>query len=266
MNLFQNQDQITARAFFKGERIDLRTFENSNCLDRMPLTVKVGAEGLVVLQRYGTVVFFNVSAEEEAEFMEKLESWITKAIERPEIEEVQVQLDESVKDQIGKDGTIILENGALERFQTVADILAKSVLLSYYEANIAKAFASIEPIAANFQRQRQTQQPGSELLKHIGNTLMIQQIMVGLVEIEEKPELLWDHPELDRLYLRLEDEYEIRERNRALERKLELISLTATTVLELVQHRSGIRLEWYILGLILVETLLTTYQIFFLRQ
>lgn len=258
-------DLLTVRALFVGERIDLQPLEDAQCLDHLPLTVKAGQMGLVILQRYGTVVLFNMDAVEEAKFIHELQPWIEKALDRPEVEEAQVMVNQSGKEQVRQDGNIVLVEWSLERLQTVADILAKSVLLSHYESSIAQAFARIEPIAANFQRQNHTRQPGSELLTHIGNTLLIQQTMVGLVEIEEKPELLWDHAELDRLYLRLEDEYEIRERHRALERKLELISNTASTVLELMQHRSGIRLEWYILGLIFVETLLTTYEIFFLR-
>jgi len=50
------------------------------------------------------------------------------------------------------------------------------------------------------------------------------------------------------------DEYEIRERHSALERKLELISQTAQTVLEFMQHSSSLRVEWYVVILIVVET------------
>ena len=40
--------------------------------------------------------------------------------------------------------------------------------------------------------------------------------MVGRAEIGDKPELLWEHPELERLYALLETEFEIRERLAAL--------------------------------------------------
>lgn len=50
---------------------------------------------------------------------------------------------------------------------------------------------------------------------------------VGRVEVDEKPETLWERPDLERFYVRLEDEYELKERHLALERKLELISRTA---------------------------------------
>ena len=83
--------------------------------------------------------------------------------------------------------------------------------------------------------------------------------MVGRVEVEEKPDVLWDHPELERLYARLEDEYELVERSRAMERKLALISQTAGTLIELVHNQRSLRLEWYIIGLIGLELLVSLY-------
>jgi len=73
---------------------------------------------------------------------------------------------------------------------------------------------------------------------------------------------LWVKPELERIYLRLEDEYELRERHVALERKLEVISDTAETLLELLRTRSSLRVEWYIVILILVEIIITLYDMF----
>ncbi len=86
-------------------------------------------------------------------------------------------------------------------------------------------------------------------------------MVVGRVETGEKPDLLWDHPDLERLYAKLTEEYELRDRDRALNRKLELISRTAETLLGLVQSRSSMRVEWYIVFLIVAELALTVYSL-----
>ena len=100
---------------------------------------------------------------------------------------------------------------------------------------------------------------GRELLRHIGDVLATQHNMVGRVETGEKPELLWDHPELERLYARLAEEYELRERDRALDRKFDVISRTAETLLSVLQNRTALRVEWYILALIVAELILSIY-------
>jgi uncharacterized Rmd1/YagE family protein len=101
-----------------------------------------------------------------------------------------------------------------------------------------------------------------DLLGHIADVLITQHRMVGRVEVTEKPELVWDNADLGRLYVRLHDEYELSERDRALSRKLELISQTATTSLGLVQAQRSLRVEWYIVILIVVEIFLTLYGMF----
>ena len=46
-------------------------------------------------------------------------------------------------------------------------------------------------------------------------------------------------------------------------RKLELIGDTAQTLLDLLQNRRSLRVEWYIVILIVVEIVLTLYELFF---
>jgi uncharacterized Rmd1/YagE family protein len=50
------------------------------------------------------------------------------------------------------------------------------------------------------------------ILRHIGNALLVQQRLSGLVAAAEKPDVLWERPDLERFYARLEDEYELKER------------------------------------------------------
>ncbi|MGF1478509.1 MAG: RMD1 family protein [Cyanophyceae cyanobacterium] len=261
---FAGEKTVSVRAMFIGQKLDLRTLENTKCLGDSPLTIAAGEYGCVVLQRYGAIVLFGVDPLEEAAFINNLRPWITKPIEEPEFEETQIKLNFNTKEIITDNGNIELKEFSVERLQIVADVLAKSVVLSHYENAITQVFDKIEPIAASIKTFGNGRHQGADLLKLIGNNIMVQQTTVGLVGIEDKPEQLWDYPNLERLYVRLEDEYEIRERNKALERKLELISRTAQIVLDLMQHRSAVRVEWYIVILIVVEVLLNIYELFFM--
>jgi uncharacterized Rmd1/YagE family protein len=99
------------------------------------------------------------------------------------------------------------------------------------------------------------------LLQHIGGVLLIQHKMVGRVEVAEHPEVLWENPDLERFYARLETEYELRDRSRALDRKLDFIFRAAETLLRLVESRRTMRLEWYVIALIVLEVLLSLYGI-----
>src|SRR5262249_28732861 len=96
---------------------------------------------------------------------------------------------------------------------------------------------------------------------HIGNALSVRHRVAGLVEITEKPDILWDKPQLERLYSRLEDEYELKERAESLNRKLAVIAESAQVLTDIIDTGRSLRLELIIVFLILFEVLITIYQI-----
>jgi len=252
---------IRARALCLGERIDLRALEATRRLAASPLVVAVGDHGCAALFRYGAVVLFGLDPVEEASFVSRISPFVEEPYGQPQSEDLEARLDQS-KEGIFEDGTLHLRRFSVEYIQVVADVLAKSVVLAHYESGVAAAFDLIEPLAADLNKGRGTRR-SRDLLKFIGSTLLIQQRMVGRVEVQEKPDLLWDQPDLERLYVRLQNEYELKERHLALERKLSLIAQTAETLLDTLQNKRSLRVEWYIVILIVFEILLTLYQMFF---
>jgi required for meiotic nuclear division protein 1 len=251
---------ILLRSCLVGERLSLKTLEAAAPLTSNPLLVQAGQDGCAVLFRYGVVVFFNLNSLEEAAFLESLKSFISEPSQLPVSEQIEIAFETDTKERIERN-LLWLNDFSVERLQVVADIFAKTVILEYYENQIADLFERIRPFADAIQNRGVRRPKDRELLRQIGGTLLIQHKMVGIVEVGEKPDPLWERPDLERLYVRLEDEYELRERFLALERKLALVSRTAETALELMQQESSQRVEWYIVALIVVEILLSLYQL-----
>ncbi|HLN08998.1 MAG TPA: RMD1 family protein, partial [Xanthobacteraceae bacterium] len=81
----------------------------------------------------------------------------------------------------------------------------------------------------------------------------------------EKPDVLWDRPDIERLYARLEDEYELKERVDVLNRKLAVISETAQALTDIIDTQRSLRLELIIALLIVFEIVVAFYQIFAAR-
>ena len=256
--------ELTARALLIGQRIDLRAL-GSQRLGGGPLAIAVRGGGAAFLFRYGAVVLFDVQPLEQDEFLRQLRPRIQSPNVEPEVEQVTVRIDAEAKEVL--DGAcVIVKDTSSERLEIVADVLSKSVVLSRYESTVAQTFDRIEPFAAELQKERTGSRMARELLAHLGSALMIEQQMVGRVQIDDSPELLWDRPDLERLFARLRDEFEIVERFTALNRKLELVSRTVETALGLIQARRTLRVEWYIVILIGFEICLTLYQMFWLGR
>jgi uncharacterized Rmd1/YagE family protein len=104
------------------------------------------------------------------------------------------------------------------------------------------------------------------MLKLIGQTLLVQHRVSGRVAVEEKPDVLWDRPDLERLYARLEDEYELKERAETLKHKLDMIVETARILTDILDADRATRLEATIVVLIVAEILLSLIQILVLKH
>lgn len=250
------EESLTVRTLLVGERIDTKNLEQGSVLATAPLTVRAGRQGRAVLFRYGVVVLFDLDPLEEDSFISSLKRLVADPAEPPETDETRVYIQQDGEDRVDLSGAIVLSEPSPERLQLVADILAKNAVLDHYETQLSAVFDSIEPLAAALQRKGDLFNHGKGLLKQIGGVLLTQHRMVGRVEVLDKPEVLWERPALERLYLRLEDEYELSERSRVLDRKLDLISRTVETVFDLTQNHRSMRIELYILVLIVIETLL----------
>jgi uncharacterized Rmd1/YagE family protein len=252
---------ISVCALLLGERLDTRTLERDAAMATAPLAVPVEGNGTAVVFRYGAIVFFECSAATIERFLASIEPLLTEKFVVAEREDLQLLTRADTDQLVDPTGNIVLRDRTVERLQLVADVLAKNLVLSHYETRVAAIFDRIEPLAATLREKGRAGVPGKELLQHIGNVLLMQQKMVGRVETGEKPELVWEHPELDRLYMRLAEEYELRERGRAIDRKLDIVSRTVETLLSLEQTRSSLRVEWYIVALIVAELVIGAYSL-----
>ncbi len=148
------------------------------------------------------------------------------------------------------------------RLIVIADTLAKNVALSRDEREVSKVFEVIEPVAAELARSGRSPGNRRQMLRTIGQALLVEHRISGRVEVEEKPDVLWDHPQLERLYARLIDEYELKERAAALSRKLRVIEETTHALTDLIDTERSVRLELTIVLLIVVEILVTFYDLF----
>jgi uncharacterized Rmd1/YagE family protein len=253
--------QMTARALLLGERIDVAGLERSDVISTTPLAFRAGQEGYAVLFRYGALVLFGLSVVEEDELVRGLKPRIIGAFSRPEVEGVTIEIAPDRDDQIAPGGPISTRDLSPPRLLVIADVLGKNVALSHDEREVAKVIEVVEPFAAALARTGRSPSNRREILRTIGQALLAHHRMSGRLEIEEKPDILWDHPELDRLYARLADEYELKERAIGLARKLSVINETARALSDIIDTERSVRLEMIIVALIVVEILVTLYDL-----
>jgi len=261
-NLLAGSTRVTARALLVGDRLDTAGLERSDVLSVMPLAFPAGAVGVVVLFRYGVVVLIGLTPLEEDEVLRSLQPRIARELSRREEETAIIELSAERDDQIPPGGPIYVKGWTAERLLLIADALAKSVVLAHDEREVASVFDRIEPFARELADRGRIPAGRRAILQHIGRALLVSQRVSGRVAVAEKPDVLWDRPDLERLYARLEDEYELSERVETLNSKLAVISDTATTLSDIVDTKRALRLELIVVFLIAFEILVTFYEIY----
>jgi len=253
---------LRIRAVMLGERINASNLELGTLVSSTPAAFRVHA-GLAVIFRYGVVVLIGLLPSEEKVVLDSLKSRVTGEFSPYEEEIAQAQLckDENAE-AIQPGGPICLFKFSDERLLLIADALAKSTSLARDERRVAAVFDVIEPLARELAEKGRTSRRRKGILQLIGNALLVQQRVAGRVAVAEKPDALWEKPQLDRLYARLEDEYELTERLDTLERKLKVISETADALTDIIDTQRSLRLEIAVVVLIVIEVVIGCIQIF----
>ncbi|MBR0787569.1 RMD1 family protein [Bradyrhizobium manausense] len=253
---------LRIRAVMLGERINPSGLEIGAAVSSTPAAFRVHA-GLAVIFRYGVVVLIGLLPSEEKVLLDSLKSRVTGELSPIEEETAQAQLckDENAE-AIQPGGPICLARFSDERLLLIADALAKSTSLARDERRVAAVFDVIEPFARELAEKGRTSRRRKGILQLIGNALLVQQRVAGRVAVAEKPDALWEKPQLDRLYARLEDEYELKERLDTLERKLTVIAETADALTDIIDTQRSLRLEIAVVVLIVIEVAIGCFQIF----
>jgi uncharacterized Rmd1/YagE family protein len=249
------------RALLLSDRIDTSNLERDGVVSTVPLTFKYGKDGLVTVFRYGVAVLIGLTPAEEDAVLQSLSARLVRSVVPREEEIAHIVVVSDKDDQILPGGPISLKAITPEHLVVIADALSKSVVLARDEREVAAVFELVEPFARQLAEKGRTSGGRRAILKHIGNALLVQHRVSGRVAVTEKPDVVWDRHDLERLYARLEDEYELKERAEALTRKLSVIAETAEVLTDIIDTRRSLRLEIVIVLLIAVELMIAGYQI-----
>jgi len=258
--------RVRARALLLGDRIATAGLERSDMISATPLAFLAGANGFVALYRFGVAVMIGLSPLEEEEVLGQIKLRLSGPHKHIDDETAILEISPEFDDKFSPSGSLSLKDFSPQRLLVVADALAKSVSLGRDEREINAVFDVIEPFAAMLAHRGRPPWRRRAMLKLIGQTLLAQHRVSGRVAVEEKPDVLWDRPDLERLYTRLEDEYELKERGETLKHKLETIVETTRTLTDMIDANVATRLEATIVILIIAEILISIGQIIFWRH
>ena len=245
--------RLRVHAVLLGDRLNTAELRREAVVSTTPLGFRVGEAGLAVLFRYGAAVLIGLSEADEAKVLADAANYVSGPHDPIAEETAQILVEPGQEEHITAAGAIQVKAATVEHQLIVADALAKSVALAQDERQMAQVFEKIEPFAASLASGGRWPAGRGAVIRLIGQSLLAQHRLAGRVAVREKPDILWDRPDLERFYARLEDEYELVERAEALDRKLTVIGTTAEALLDMLDTSRFLRLEILVVVLILAE-------------
>lgn len=243
--------KLVATARLLGSRIRTRELSRDPDFARA-----VEAAGLAFVFRYGAVVTIGTASDDPAVLDAALAPHLDDALAEAESETAEIAVRAHEEERIEPDGLIVLSDTIPERMELVATVLSRSVVLAHDEKAVSAAFDRSAPLVAELRTNGRVDLPIKTVMKMVGEALAARHRVTGAAQVDERPDLLWDHPELDRLYQRLEGEYELSERAEVLHGKLEALGDFAEALLDIVQTKRAYRVEVAIIALIAFEVVL----------
>ncbi|MES2729240.1 MAG: RMD1 family protein [Pseudomonadota bacterium] len=247
---------LTARALLLGERINTQGLERSDAYSAQPLAFQYGDNGFVAIFRYGVIATVGLSPIEEDDIIRGLGPRVHLPVTVREEETLDIRIEPGAEEQMGAGGrSVTIKKMTPDNLLVICDVLAKSVALAGHERQVSAVFDAMEPFARRLAEKGTTNASRRAMRQLIGQALMVQHVVADRVAIHDQPDVLWERPDLSRLYSRLQDEFEIVERGETLNRKLGLINDTASVLADLLDTEKSHMLELIIILLITFDIL-----------
>ena len=244
-------------AFQIAEEIDLKKFRADYTTppiisNSSELLYQFAENQFFYLLSYGVVAFAGIEDLEASTLLKFIRTYAKDQVQADYREDVAV----NVKPDSGVvfDYTSItipeLSNNAL---RLIMLNISQSVALDYYEALSDEILKNTKKMTRELEQTGRLRGSQKELLQFIGKTLSIKNSIIDDLYIFDAPDIVWENELLGRIDEAIKRTLDIRMRYRDIDYKLKIVHENLTVFTDLMQNRESTRLEWVIIGLILIE-------------
>lgn len=171
---------------------------------------------------------------------------------------------ESLKNSV-EFNQIRLKSIDLDKLKIIALILAQSAALESYEMQVDRIIDSFSALNKQLKEKGKLRVSDKQLMKIIGTNSSIIEVIVSKLALLEKPASTWENEETEMLFNRLHYMFEIDERFKHIEYKLDFIENNSELMLDITTNRRAAMLELIIIILIVLELVIWFYELFFMR-
>lgn len=258
------QERIAVKAFDYASAFDLRVAREmlekdfgGKTLAPDPLMVQFDQHTMVVLFKYGSIVFFDCDPSRLRAVMDGVKRCASRENKFVSEDDFLLYLAPQQKRPEGTDEWYVKELSR-DIALVVAIVLSRSVSLEYYEKLVADALAQFEQTIAALATKGWIPHRRRDAAKHVGFALSVEHELAHDVAVFDDPDIVWDGGKrMEQLYVSLKREFDLEARVKVLQQKISIIARFSTFVLSRLEAQRASYLEWIIILLILGEIIIS---------
>ncbi len=143
---------------------------------------------------------------------------------------------------------------------SVSYALVKELQLSHNEQIVDAVAKQSQPLATELSLSGKITMKKKQIKQLIGHILAIQFNLSATTVIQDKPDLFWEEPNLEKYYIKVVSHLDLAERAVVVQQKLHALSTTAEILRDETNTHSAHVLEWVVILLIAWEILFSGWE------
>lgn len=220
--------------------------------------------GRIYAYSFGSLVFVGVPAIEISIEIDTLRKLLGLTLAEKVVTETFIIEENSTKKPRVEFSKIIIDTLSFERLKIITLTLAQSVSLKYYERLVKELNNKVLIVGEKLKETGKLSIHLKGLNKIIGETICYKSEVIGVLRMLDRPDATWNDKIIDTLYVDLRAAFDLTERFKSLEKKLDSIQYSISALTQITQDRRLYMADWIIILLIAVEiifTLLTRFHL-----
>lgn len=208
----------------------------------------------VYIYHFGSMVFANLAYHEIKDvlnYLKKLDKSIMVRSNMDQMEEYRVEVSSKGEYDVDNERMTVPEESEFY-FDITSTVLAKSVALERIEVDIDAVFDKIEEIMEKLNKGN-LNVGDRQISSMSAKILTFKYSSISYIMLLDKPDIVWDNVEAERVFTDLSELFELDERYEKVRLKSETLMDITEMFASLVHARRGTRLEVMIIALIAIE-------------
>lgn len=220
-------------------------------------TAELGGRSRVFAFDFGVLVFVDVPREQIDRLISTIGERLLREPHPPLREAFSLVVDPQKRTPSVTFDAVTVPTLSEAELECIATVLAQSVAIDYYEEDLRPILRRVGAIAEEISRAGKLTSARKSLIQFVATSISWQVEMIDSLSLLDKPDFTWEDEAAEKLYDILRHHFEIQERYRALEVKLETIRESLSQFLEINNAKRAFVLETLVVLLILFEIVLT---------